>query len=108
MRDEIRSIFDQTVSHVFSDANKFIKGLPSTVDAVEREALTFDVEVKDPEAPVDFYIAGEKIIPGQDERVQVRDLGNGHHQLVVNHVKMGDCGTIEARTPSNRKEGAAV
>lgn len=101
-------MFNKIVSYLFSDANKFIKGLPATVDVVEREALTFDVEVKDPEAPVDFYIAGEKIIPGQDERVQVRDLGNGHHQLIVNHVKMGDGGTIEARTPSNCGDGDEV
>ena len=99
---------DRRVLALFSDANKFIKGLPSTVDVVEREALTFDVEVKDPDAPVDFYIAGEKVIPGQDDRVQVRDLGNGHHQLIVNHVKMGDGGTIEARTPSNYGDGDEV
>ena len=42
-------MFNKIVSYLFSDANKFIKGLPATVDVVEREALTFDVEVKDPE-----------------------------------------------------------
>ena len=78
------------------------------MDVVEREAMTFNVQVKDPDAPVDFYIAGKKISPGQDDRVQVRDMGNGHHQLVINSIGMGDHGVIEAKTPSNYADGDEV
>jgi hypothetical protein len=35
-----------------------VKGLDQFVDVVEREAYVFNVEVKDPTAPVDFFIKG--------------------------------------------------
>jgi hypothetical protein len=70
--------------------------------------MTFNVEVKDPDAPVDFYIGGKKVIPGQDDRVQVRVLDNGQHQLIINKIAMSDDGVIEARTPSNYSEGDKV
>ena len=44
----------------------FITPLPAQTEAVERESASFVVEVKDPDAPVDFYIAGEKIEEGDD------------------------------------------
>ena len=39
---------------------------------------------------------------GADDRVEVKHLGNGKHQLVIHNLKMSDGPTIEARTPSNR------
>ena len=57
--------------------------------------------LKDPEAPVDFYIGGKKVVDEGDGRVEVKNLGNGKHQLIVHSIKMSD-GPIEARTPSNR------
>ena len=39
-------------------------GLPSGQEVVERESASFTVQVKDPDAPVDFYIAGEKVQEG--------------------------------------------
>ncbi len=47
---------------------------------VEREKVVFNVEVKDPNAPVEFFKNGEKIEP-DGERVQVVNLGNGKHQV---------------------------
>ncbi len=52
---------------------------------VEREKIVFNVEVKDPNAPVEFFKNGEKIVP-DGERVEVKNLGNGKHQLVINKV----------------------
>lgn len=49
------------------DANKFITGLPPASEVVEREAASFTIEVKDPDAPVEFFIAGQKIT-GNDNR----------------------------------------
>lgn len=84
----------------FADANKFIQPLPSTTNAVERESASFTIQVKDPEAPVEFYVAGKKITP-DDDRVEIKKLEDGKHQIVINKIKMGDEGSIEARTPSN-------
>ena len=67
---------------------------------VEREATNFAVEVKDPDAPVDFYINGVKIEP-DDDRVEIKRSGNGKHELILNKISLEDAGTIEARTPSN-------
>ena len=52
---------------------------------VEREKIVFNVEVKDPTAPVDFFINGEQVIP-DGERVEVVSLGEGKHQLILNKV----------------------
>ena len=64
---------------VFPDANGFVKAMEQFVDVVEREQVlyhhpqkwrpdvilnnqvVFPVEVKDPGAPVDFYINGKKV-----------------------------------------------
>ena len=34
-------------------------------------------------------------------RLEVKNLGGGRHQLVLHKIKMCDHGTIEAKTPSN-------
>ncbi len=52
------------------DANKFLTGMPNTCDVVEREANVFNVMVKDPNAPVEFYIGGNKVT-GDDPRYEV-------------------------------------
>jgi hypothetical protein len=49
-----------------SDANAFLTPLPTAADTVEREAATYTVQVKDPDAPVEFYIAGQKVHEGDD------------------------------------------
>ena len=48
------------------DANRFLAGLPNSCHVVERESATFNVQVKDPNAPVEFYIAGKKVEVGGD------------------------------------------
>ena len=85
----------------FLDANQFIKGMDQFVDVIEREKHVFNVEVKDPGAPVDFFINGKKVSKS-DERCEYVNLGEGKHQLIIHHIKMEDLGTIEAKTPSNR------
>jgi len=82
-------------------ANMFIKGLDQFMDVVEREQCVFNVEVKDPGAPVDFYINGKKVSKS-DSRCEYVNLGEGKHQLIMHHIKMEDMGTVEAKTPSNR------
>ena len=63
----------------------FIKQLEKRASAVEREQAVFSVEVKDPEAPVDFYITGERLNKA-DPRCEYTDLGGGKHQLVIAKV----------------------
>ncbi len=64
----------------FSDNNGFVKGMREFKQCVEREKIVFNVEVKDPNAPVEFFKNGEKIEP-DGERVEIKDLGNGKHQV---------------------------
>ena len=68
---------------------------------VEREEIIFNVQVKDPSAPVTFALNGEDIVP-DGERVEVKDLGEGKHQLIIHNAKMEDMGNVVAKTPSNR------
>lgn len=82
-------------------ANEFVKGLDQFVDVVEREQHVFNVEVKDPNAPVDFYMKGVKVSKN-DSRCEYVNLGEGKHQLIIHRIKMEDLGLVECRTPSNR------
>ena len=72
-----------------SDNNCFVKGMREFKQCVEREKIIFNVEVKDPQAPVDFFLNGEPIVP-DGERVEVVNLGDGKHQLIINKAEMGD------------------
>ena len=44
---------------MFLDHNGFKKGMRDFKQCVEREEIIFNVEVKDPGAPVSFFINGE-------------------------------------------------
>merc|ERR1712223_2704 len=37
-----------------------------------------------------------------DPRFEVKNLGDGKHQLIIKPVKMGDAGTVSCKTPSNK------
>ena len=68
---------------------------------MERESFVFNVEVKDPGAPVDFYMKGTKV-SRNDTRCEYVNLGQGKHQLIIHNIKMEDLGVVECKTPSNR------
>merc|ERR1719289_817500 len=81
--------------------NGFKKGMRDFKQCVEREQIIFNVEVKDPNAPVDFFINGEPVNTA-DGRCEVKDLGEGKHQLIINKAQMGDAGSVTCKTPSNK------
>jgi len=84
--------------------NKIIKGLPATHEVVERESAEFIVELRDPTAPVEFFINGMSA-ECMGDRMEVENLGGGKHKLKVKKWAMSDDGEIEMRTPSNRDGG---
>lgn len=51
-----------------------------------------DVELQDTTAPAVFFFNGKQIEP--NDRVEVKNLGGGKHQLVFNRLEMGDDGEI--------------
>lgn len=77
------------------DANRFNKKLKDTV-AVEREKLVLDVELQDQTAPAIFFFNGNRIEP--NERVEIKNLGGGKHQLIFNRVEMSDDGEISCES----------
>lgn len=81
--------------------NGFKKGMRDFKQCVEREEIIFNVEVKDPKAPVDFFINGEPV-DLSDGRIETKDLGDGKHQLIIHKAKMEDMGAVTAKTPSNK------
>merc|ERR1719209_140027 len=81
--------------------NGFKKGMRDFKQCVEREEIIFNVEVKDPGAPVNFFINGEPV-DTSDGRIEVKNLGDGKHQLVINKAQMGDAGTVTCKTPTNK------
>ncbi|CAB4056799.1 unnamed protein product [Lepeophtheirus salmonis] len=84
--------------------NKFVSEVSSQNEGVERESYVFNVQVKDPSAPVDFFLNGKIIVPGADTRMEVKQMGDGKHQLIVHYITMEDYGQIEARTPTNHSD----
>lgn len=60
--------------------------------AIERERLVLDIELQDQTAPADWKFNGEPIVPS--ERVEIKNLGGGKHQLVFNNLEMVDNGEI--------------
>lgn len=93
-------ILNEITKEITSDAYRSISGM---VFAVEREDVALYFEVKDPGAPVTFYLNGEEI-DRNDKRFEQTVTGPGKHQLVIKHLEMTDAGTVEARTPRNKNE----
>lgn len=76
---------------VINYLNKFNKKLKDTV-AIEREKLILDIELQDQTAPAEWKFNGEPIVPS--DRVEIKNLGGGKHQLVFNNLEMTDDGEI--------------
>ncbi|CAD7001755.1 unnamed protein product, partial [Ceratitis capitata] len=71
--------------------NRFNKKLKDT-DAVEREKLILDVELQDQTAPCEWKINGNPIEP--NERIEIKNIGGGKHQLIFNNLELSDEGEI--------------
>merc|ERR1712073_262080 len=84
--------------------NGFKKGMRDFKQCVEREQIIFNVEVKDPTAPVDFFINGEPV-DLSDGRIEKKDLGDGKHQLIINKVHTIDLLILPCPLPSPRLPG---
>lgn len=76
---------------VINYLNKFNKKLKDTV-AIEREKLTLEIELQDQTAPAEWKFNGKPIVP--DDRIEIKNLGGGKHQLIFNNVDMADDGEI--------------
>lgn len=71
--------------------NKFNKKLKDTT-GIEREKLVLDIELQDQTAPVEWKFNGEPIVPS--DRIEIKNLGGGKHQLVFNKLDLADNGEI--------------
>lgn len=83
---------DKTEAELVVDyLNRFNKKLKDTV-AIEREKLVLDIELQDQTAPAEWLFNGKPIEPS--ERIEIKNLGGGKHQLVFNKADMEDDGEI--------------
>ncbi|MFN9944518.1 MAG: hypothetical protein ACK56I_34125, partial [bacterium] len=71
------------------------------VFAVEREDVALYIQVKDPQAPVSFYINGEEIDKNNPRFEQINQ-GGVKHQLTIKRSELTDAGLLEVRTPLNK------
>lgn len=71
--------------------NRFNKKLKDT-EAIERDKLILEIELQDKTAPADWTFNGKPIVPS--ERVEIKNLGGGRHQLLFNKLEMEDDGEI--------------
>lgn len=71
--------------------NRFNKKLKDTT-AIEREKLVLDIELQDQTAPAEWTFNGKPIEPS--DRIEIKNLGGGKHQLVFKKLEMIDDGEI--------------
>lgn len=64
--------------------------------AIERDKLILEVEVADQTAAAEFFLNGEPIKPS--DRVEIKNLGGGKHQLIFNSVDITDQGEIKCKS----------
>lgn len=75
--------------------NKIIKKLKDTV-VVERETVILDIELEDDTAPAEWKFNGKPIKPS--DRIEIKNLGGGKHQLVFKNAQMADAGEISVKS----------
>lgn len=75
--------------------NRFNKKLKDT-NGVERERLVLDIELQDQTAPAEWFFNGEPIVP--NERIEIKNLGGGKHQLIFNKLDLADNGEIQVKS----------
>ncbi|KAI5639981.1 immunoglobulin i-set domain-containing protein [Phthorimaea operculella] len=71
--------------------NRFNKKLKDT-EAIERDKVVLEVELQDQTAEAVWTFNGKPIEP--NDRIEIKNLGGGKHQLVFNKVDMEDDGEI--------------
>ena len=81
--------------HFYVDVNKFTKKLKDT-NVVEREKVVLEVEVADQTAGAEFFLNGQPLKPS--DRIEIKNLGGGKHQLIFNSVQLEDQGEIKCRS----------
>lgn len=75
--------------------NRFNKKLKDTT-AVEREKLVLDVELQDQTASAEWFFNDKPIVA--NERIEIKNLGGGKHQLLYNKTEMSDEGEITCKS----------
>ncbi len=83
------------IARFYADVNKFNKKLKDTV-GTEREKLILEVEVADQTASTEFFLNGEAIKPS--DRIEIKNLGGGKHQLIFNSLELTDQGEIKCKS----------
>lgn len=78
-----------------SDQNRFNKKLKDTT-GIEREKLVLDVELQDTTADTEWFLNDQPITAS--DRVEIKNLGGGKHQLVFNKLETGDEGEITCKS----------
>ncbi|VVC89475.1 unnamed protein product [Leptidea sinapis] len=72
-------------------SNRFNKKLKDT-EAIERDRVVLEVELQDQTAEAVWSFNGQPIVP--DDRIEIKNLGGGKHQLIFNKLEMEDDGEI--------------
>ncbi|ODM93780.1 Twitchin [Orchesella cincta] len=87
-----RSNADETEGELCVEyRNAFNKKLKDT-HGVERERIVLEVELQDQTASTEWTLNGEKIVP--NDRVEIKNLGGGRHQLIFNKAELTDTGDV--------------
>ena len=85
--------------------NRFLRALEDlTVD--EGKAALFECQMADKEAKVVWYVKGDRVLEGVDDKFEVKVLANGVHQLVINDCRELDAGDVRCQCGDLKTEAA--
>lgn len=74
--------------------NRFLEPLKN-VSLKEGKNALFECKMTDKEAKVVWYHLDERILEGiDDEKYDIKVLGEGRHQLIINSCKVSDIGEV--------------
>ncbi|XP_055331451.1 twitchin-like isoform X3 [Paramacrobiotus metropolitanus] len=91
---ECKTNSDSTNAEVIVEPfNKIIKGLKDA-SMLTKETINFEVEFKDPKAPVEWFKDGEPLAAGGRHDIKGT---RGMHNLIIKDLKLEDAGKYEAR-----------
>ena len=83
--------------------NRFLKGLKD-VSLDQGQNALFECQMADKEAKVVWYVKGERVLEGVDDKFEVKVLKGGVHQLVINDCQVLDQGDVQCKCQDLKTE----
>lgn len=83
--------------------NRFLRGLED-VSVDQGQKAKFECQMADKEAKVVWFVRGDRVLEGVDEKYDVKVLKNGVRQLIINDCQLLDAGDVKCQCQDLKTE----